>query len=134
MSKCESCKVPIGIQDDDDLRFCEECVCLEEHEISFKDAHLNELEARYKKSKLLIIKDASIEDLKQNEHVQGLLDELNYYAESTNWYTTASDDLCIRNCSIANDGESFGDLDEQGNNKVLLLSGRRARTKLKEWE
>lgn len=80
-----------------------------------------------------VIKTAAIEDLKQNPHVQGLLDALDYYAEGTNWYTTASDDLCIRNCSIVGDGESFGDLDEQGNNRVLLLSGRRARAKLKEW-
>ena len=83
--------------------------------------------------KSLHIKFASIEDLKQNPHVKGLLEDLGFYAEGTNWYTTASDDLCIRNCSISGDGESFGDLDEQGNNKVLLLSGRRARAKLTEW-
>ena len=77
-------------------------------------------------TKITNIKTASIEDLKQNLHVTGLLDELKYYAAYSSWFSNNKhrpQNICSE---IHTD-----DLQEFDGHSV---AGKRARAKLQEWE
>lgn len=89
----------------------------------------------YDQGKIDSIKTATIEDLKQNEHVQGLLEDLKFYANLDNWEVSAIDELCTVKTKLTKDKESFGECEQPGlASKLVLYGGKRARARLQEWE
>lgn len=87
------------------------------------------------KEEIEIIKTATIEDLKQNHHVQELLEDLKFYANLDNWEVSAIDELCTVKTKLTKDKESFGECEQPGlASKLVLYGGKRARARLQEWE
>lgn len=73
------------------------------------------------------IKTATIEDLKQNHHVQGLLEALKYYADKNKW-----EEICLDygNVFDKQEGDPIQCFNDDGEGDGSL----KARAKLKEWE
>lgn len=74
------------------------------------------------------IKTATIEDLKQNEHVQGLLKCLGFYSDPLNWYFSYKNIDKNEFLEISDD-----DKDSELSDKEIY-GGKQARAKLRKWE
>ena len=73
------------------------------------------------------IKTATIEDLKQNPHVQGLLETIRCYADKNKW-----EEICLDYGTVFDkqEGDPIQCFNDDGEGGGYL----KARAKLKEWE
>lgn len=72
---------------------------------------------------LINIKTATIEDLKQNQHVQGLIETIKFYGDKNNWVGRGY----YYEAGIIEEDTEEDDIGDP-------IGGKRARAKLKEWE
>ncbi len=97
------------------------CVCKVEDDIQFKSVQDLTRELQDK----LASQQKIIEELKKG---------LEFYADENSWYLH-KDKLCeVRRSIVYDDTESFGVLDERGENYLKVLGGKTARSTLKKLE